>query len=224
MIQLTSVYKTYHGTAGDVPALKNVSISINSGETIMIIGKSGSGKSTLLNIVSGIDRPDSGEIQIGGELVHQMKEGELAKWRGRTVGVVFQSFQLIPTLAAIDNVVFAMDLVGVIRKGERRKRAVLLLEQVGLGEKLKKFPNELSGGEVQRVAIARALANNPPLLIADEPTGNLDSQTSDQIYELFASLKQMGKNLIIVTHEHIEKRNFDRVFVMKDGILEPTTI
>lgn len=224
MIELSKINKTYRGLAGDVHALINVDLNLPKGETTMIIGKSGSGKSTLLNIISGIDRPDSGELVIGGALLHSMKENELAKWRGRNVGVVFQSYQLIPTLTAIDNVLFSMDLVNSISKRDRRERAETLLKEVGLGHKLKKFPNELSGGEVQRVAIARALANDPPVLIADEPTGNLDSKTSDQIYELFASLKAMGKSLIIVTHEHIHERNFDRVFQMRDGVLTPHSL
>jgi putative ABC transport system ATP-binding protein len=219
MIYLKKVNKTYQGLAGPVHALINVDLKIAKGENVVIIGKSGSGKSTLLNIISGIDRAEEGELVINGTSLHTLKENELAKWRGKNVGVVFQSYQLIPTLSALDNVLFPMDLVHAIPSRDRKSRAVQLLTDVGLGDKIKKFPNELSGGEGQRVAIARALANDPAIVIADEPTGNLDSKTSDQIYELFATLKTRGKNLVIVTHEHVRERNFDRVLLMQDGVL-----
>jgi len=219
MISLRKVNKTYKGLAGSVHALKDVDLFVGKGESIAIMGKSGCGKSTLLNILSGIDRPESGELVINEAVLSNFNENELAKWRGRNIGVVFQSYQLIPTLSALDNVLFAMELVAVIPAQNRRKRATGILTQVGLGDKLKKFPNELSGGEVQRVAIARALANDPPIIIADEPTGNLDSITGDQIYSVFEDLSAQGKNLIIVTHENISGRKFDRVIQMQDGIL-----
>jgi putative ABC transport system ATP-binding protein len=219
MIQLNKINKVYDGLAGKVHALKDVTLQIGQGESTAIIGKSGSGKSTLLNILSGIDRPQSGELTINGENLLALNENQLAKWRGKNVGVVFQFYQLLPTLSAMDNIVFAMDMVNSIPKKDRKLRALRLLAEVELAEKAHKFPNELSGGEVQRVAIARALANDPPIIIADEPTGNLDSKTGEQIYALFQRLKEKGKNLIIVTHEDISKRNFDHVITIQDGVL-----
>jgi putative ABC transport system ATP-binding protein len=220
MIHLKGVNKTYKGLAGNVQALINIDLHIAKGESVVVIGKSGSGKSTLLNIISGIDRPDSGELLINGTALHTLQESELAKWRGKNIGIVFQSYQLIPTLSAIDNVLFPMDLVSMIPPRERKQRATELLDNVGLGAKLKKFPNELSGGEAQRVAIARSLANDPPIVMADEPTGNLDSKTGDQIYQLFENLKKQGKNMIIVTHEHIRERNFEKIIQLQDGLLK----
>jgi putative ABC transport system ATP-binding protein len=217
MIQLKKVNKTYKGMAGDVHALIDTTISIAKGESTVIVGKSGSGKSTLLNIISGIDRAESGEVIINDAALHTLNENELSKWRGKNVGVVFQSFQLMPTLSALDNVLFPMDLVNIIPKNKRKERAKKLLADVGLGDKVNKFPNELSGGEIQRVAIARALANDPPIILADEPTGNLDSKTGDQIYGLFQSLIDMGKNLVIVTHENVSSRNFAKLITIKDG-------
>jgi putative ABC transport system ATP-binding protein len=161
---------------------------------------------------------------IKGESLNTLNESRLAQWRGKNIGIVFQFYQLLPTLSAMDNVLFAMDLVSVIPANKRKERAAHLLDQVGLGHKLKKFPNELSGGEVQRVAIARALANDPPILIADEPTGNLDTATGNQIYHLFNRLSAQGKTLIIVTHENISERNFDRVIHITDGILQHENI
>ena len=217
MIQLDKVNKIYKGMAGDVHALIDADLTIAKGESTAIVGKSGSGKSTLLNIISGIDRAETGEVIINGTPLHTLGENELSKWRGKNVGVVFQSFQLIPTLSALDNVLFPMDLVNVIPKKQRKERAKKLLTDVGLGDKVNKFPNELSGGEIQRVAIARSLANDPPIVLADEPTGNLDSKTGDQIYGLFQSLIEMGKNLVIVTHENVGSRNFSKLITLKDG-------
>lgn len=219
MIQLNNINKIYDGLAGKVHALKDVTLQIEQGESTVIIGKSGSGKSTLLNILSGIDRPQSGELLINGQNLLVLNENQLAQWRGKNVGVVFQFYQLLPTLSALDNILFAMDMVNSIPKKERKQRALSLLGEVELAEKAHKFPNELSGGEVQRVAIARALANDPPIIIADEPTGNLDSKTGEQIYALFQRLIEKGKNLIIVTHEDISKRKFDRVIIIRDGVL-----
>lgn len=217
MIQLEKVNKIYKGMAGDVHALIDADLTIAKGESTVIVGKSGSGKSTLLNIISGIDRAETGAIIVNGTPLHRLSENELSKWRGKNVGVVFQSFQLIPTLSALDNVLFPMDLVNIIPKKQRKERSKKLLTDVGLGDKVNKFPNELSGGEIQRVAIARALANDPPIVLADEPTGNLDSKTGDQIYGLFQSLIEMGKNLVIVTHENVGSRNFSKLITIKDG-------
>lgn len=223
MIQLKKVNKTYNGLGGQVHALIDADVFIARGESTGIIGKSGSGKSTLLNIISGIDRCESGEVLINNSSLHTMGENELAKWRGRNIGIVFQHFQLMPTLSALDNVLFPMDLVQVIPVKTRKERAQRLLSDVGLGEKMHKFPNELSGGEIQRVAIARALANDPPIILADEPTGNLDTQNGNRIYQLFQSLMEQGKTLVIVTHENISHRNFAKIITIQDGlILHPT--
>ncbi len=219
MINLQQVNKTYKGTAGDVRALVDVNLTIAKGESVVVIGKSGSGKSTLLNVISGIDRPESGVLEIAGVNLQQLNESQLSTWRGRAVGIVFQGYQLIPTLSALDNVLFPMDLVGVIAKSLRKERALKLLEDVGLADKAPKFPHELSGGEGQRVAIARALANDPAIILADEPTGNLDSATSDQVYLLFRQLKAQGKVLVVVTHEQNRETQFDRVIRVRDGQL-----
>ncbi|MEM7374669.1 MAG: ABC transporter ATP-binding protein [Bacteroidota bacterium] len=219
MIELKQVDKIYQSSAGEVHALKSVSLTIPQGEHVMVTGKSGSGKSTLLNVISGIDRPEEGEIRIHDTCLNDLKEGELALWRGRNIGIVFQFYQLFPTLSALDNIRFAMELVGKIPFKERQERAAQLLDQVGLLDKARKFPNELSGGEKQRVAIARALANDPAIIVADEPTGNLDSKTSEQIDHLFSGLNEMGKTLIIVTHEDIRNKRFDRLVHIIDGHL-----
>ena len=223
MIQLTKVNKTYHGLGGQVHALIDTDLFIAPGASTVIIGKSGSGKSTLLNIIAGIDRCEQGEVLINGAALHVMGENALAKWRGHSIGIVFQNFQLMPTLSALDNVLFPMDLVQVIPAKARKTRAQQLLSDVGLAAKMHKFPNELSGGEIQRVAIARALANDPPIILADEPTGNLDTQNSDRIYQLFESLVQQGKTLVIVTHENISHRNFTQVITLQDGIILHST-
>ncbi len=219
MILLKDINKTYEGAGGPVHALQDVDLSIAEGERVVIIGKSGSGKSTLLNVISGIDRPTSGEVSVKGMDLAHFSEGELARWRGTTIGIVFQFYQLLPTLTSLDNVLFAMDLVKKIPKRERRKKAGALLQEVGLGEKLTKFPNELSGGERQRVAIARALANDPSVIIADEPTGNLDSATGAQIDELFAHLNENGTTVITVTHAALQKDGYDHVIRIEDGRL-----
>lgn len=219
MIELNNVSKTYKTYAGDVEALKNISITIQQGENIIVVGKSGSGKSTLLNVISGIDRPERGSIAVNNQSLNELSENDLAIWRGKNIGIVFQFYQLIPTLSAVDNVLFAMDLVNKIPKRERKLTAESLLSKVGLLEKKNKFINELSGGEKQRVAIARALANDPPIIIADEPTGNLDSKTSEQIHAVFQQLNREGRTIITVTHENIINRQVDNVIHIKDGVI-----
>lgn len=224
MILLREVNKCYDSMAGPVNALKNVNLNIENGENVVIIGKSGSGKSTLLNILSGIDRPTNGTISVAGVNLNSYSEKELAKWRGHNVGIVFQFYQLLPTLSALDNVLFAMSLVKKIPKDERINKAVKHLNEVGLSEKLRKFPNELSGGERQRVAIARAICNDPKLIIADEPTGNLDTHTGSQINDLFGALNEKGTTLITVTHANIQERSYDRIIRIEDGVLSELTL
>ncbi len=219
MIQLQKVNKIYTGIAGEVHAIKEADLNVEKGEHIVIIGQSGSGKSTLLNLISGIDRPTSGTITINNQSLNELNENDLALWRGKHIGIVFQFYQLLPTLSAKDNLLFAMDLVQKISKKERPSKAEAHLEAVGLANKLKKFPHELSGGERQRVAIARAIANDPALLIADEPTGNLDSKTGAQINQLFQRLHEGGTTILTVTHASIKERIFDKVIHIEDGVL-----
>lgn len=219
MVILEKVNKIYESAGGDVHALKDVYLTINQGENIAIIGKSGSGKSTLLNIISGIDRPSSGNVTVNGQDLNVLRENELALWRGHHIGIVFQFYQLLPTLSVKDNVLFAMNLVNKIPKKDRKTQAELYLEEVGLTKKSNKFPNELSGGERQRVAIARALANSPTMIIADEPTGNLDSKTGDQINNLFKRLNDKGTTLLTVTHASINDKVYDKVIHIQDGIV-----
>jgi len=217
LIQLAQVNKTYQALAGPVPALHNLNLSIQAGENVVITGKSGSGKSTLLNLLAGLDRPDNGDIRIVDTNLQTLTEAQLALWRGRHIGVVFQFYHLFPTLTALDNILFAMELVRAIPQAQQKERGQKLLEQVGLERKADKFPNELSGGEQQRIAIARAMANDPQILLADEPTGNLDSNTGAQIKDLFKTFNRRGKTLITVTHEKIDSKGFDQIITLADG-------
>ena len=222
MISLAQVTKNYHTPAGEFPALCGIDLRIASGELVAISGKSGSGKSTLLNLIAGIDRPSHGNVVVGETSVGKLNENKLAAWRGRTIGLVFQFFQLMPTLTAAENVMLAMDFAGKVLPGERRGRALDLLNQAGVARHADKLPSALSGGEQQRVAIARALANDPPVILADEPTGNLDSQTAAVIFNLFASLAHSGKTVLIVTHERNLALTFNRTIELVDGALAGT--
>ena len=220
MIELHNVAKTYGESSNGFTALQDINLSFTKGEHVAIIGKSGSGKSTLLNMLSGIDHPTTGTVVINGANVHALSESQLASWRGRNIGIVFQFFQLIPTLTVLENIVLAMDFVNVIPHVDRHHRAMALLEQVGIDPQYHKFPAALSGGEQQRAAIARALANDPPCLIADEPTGNLDSHTAAVIHSLFKELVAAGKTVIVVTHDNTASACFQRVITLKDGRVE----
>jgi putative ABC transport system ATP-binding protein len=219
MISLHQVSKQYETPAGVFAALRDVDVEIRAGEFVGIVGKSGSGKSTLLNMIAGIDRPSSGMVTVAGTTIHAMPENKLAAWRGRNVGFVFQFFQLLPTLTAVENVMLPMDFCKTFPARERRKRAESLLERVGVGPHADKLPTTLSGGEQQRVAIARALANEPPLVIADEPTGNLDSITARGILDLFRNLANYGTTVVIATHEPDIARVSDRKIEISDGVL-----
>ncbi len=216
-IELEQVSKWYPLPSGRRHVLENINIQIAQGEFVAIVGKSGSGKSTLLNMLTGIDHPSEGRVRINHTDVHGLGESELATWRGKNIGIVFQFFQLIPTLSIVENVVLAMDLVDVVPKRERHARALALLEQVGIADHAHKLPSALSGGEQQRAAIARALANDPALLVADEPTGNLDSQTSTVIWRIFAALVAAGKTVLVVTHEQAHVGHYQRVLTLEDG-------
>ena len=224
LIELRQVIKAYKTTAGEFIALKDVDLQIDPGEFVAVIGKSGSGKSTLINMITGIDRPTSGKVLIGDTAVHQLNEGQIAVWRGLNVGVVFQFFQLLPTLTAIENVMLPMDFCNVYSMREREGQAMHLLEQVGLARHAHKLPSAISGGEQQRVAIARALANDPPIIAADEPTGNLDSVTSEAIFNLFEELVKNGKTILMVTHDLDLARRATRTVMLVDGQIRDGTI
>jgi ABC-type lipoprotein export system ATPase subunit len=217
IVDLRNVNKSYKTAVGDYPALKDVHLQINAGEFVSIIGKSGSGKSTLLNMITGIDHPTNGEVVINGTAVHKMGEDKMARWRGINLGIVFQFFQLLPVISVIENIMLPMDFCRTYPIGERRDRAMKLLEMVELAEHAHKLPTALSGGQQQRVAIARALANDPPLIIADEPTGNLDSKTADSIFALFNDLVAQGKTIIVVTHDSGLAKRTHRTALIADG-------
>lgn len=217
MIDVRNVDKYYQSAAGDYHALKGIDLCIDAGEFVSIIGKSGSGKSTLLNMITGIDRPTSGEVLVNGTPIHELTENQLAGWRGENLGIVFQFFQMLPALNLKQNVILPMDLAGKYRPRERRERAEHLLELVGLAEHMHKLPSMVSGGQQQRAAMARALANDPPLLIADEPTGNLDSKTAATVFDLFNQLVVEGKTVIIVTHDSSLARHAHRTALIADG-------
>ncbi|HEY3401778.1 MAG TPA: ABC transporter ATP-binding protein [Ohtaekwangia sp.] len=219
LIELHSVSKSFPVASGTFQALKNVMLQIHPGQLVAITGKSGSGKSTLLNVIAGIDKPTEGRVLINGIQVEKLSESALASWRGKNVGVVFQFFQLLPTLTVAENVMLPMDFCNTYPPKERKARAVSLLEKVGIREQADKFPSALSGGQQQRVAIARALANAPPIIIADEPTGNLDSQTASAIFDLFADLARSGKTVIVVTHERDFAAHFENAFSIADGVV-----
>jgi ABC-type lipoprotein export system ATPase subunit len=217
IIELRDVQKTFKSAAGDFQALKGIDMEICAGEFVSIIGKSGSGKSTLLNMITGIDRPSIGEVLVNGSAIHQMSENQLAGWRGENMGIIFQFFQLLPSLSLVQNVILPMDLSGKYKPRERRERAEHLLEIVGLTEHKHKLPSMVSGGQQQRAAMARALANDPPILIADEPTGNLDSKTAETIFGLFNDLVAQGKTVIIVTHDSSLAKQTHRTALIADG-------
>ncbi len=217
LIDLHQVVKTFETPAGEFTALKGVDLHIDEGEFVSIIGKSGSGKSTLINMITGIDRPTSGEVWVGGADVRRLTEGQMAVWRGRTIGVVFQFFQLLPTLTAIENVTLPMDFGQTGSLAERRQRAMHLLELVGMAEQACELPSALSGGQQQSVAIARALANDPPIVAADEPTGNLDSKTADAVFQLFERLVEQGKTILVVTHDNDLAGRAKRTIQLADG-------
>lgn len=217
MIVLKDICKAYETASGAFMALKNINLEIREGEFVAIIGKSGSGKSTLMNVMTGIDHVNSGEILIGATSVHALQQSELATWRGKNIGIIFQFFQLLPTLTIAENVMLPMDFCHMYLPRERRQRAVALLEKLGIGEQADKLPSALSGGQQQRAAIARALANDPQILVADEPTGNLDTETANSIMQLFAQLVLEGKTVLMVTHERDYSHYFSRSVTMADG-------
>jgi len=222
LIELRRVVKQYQGKAGAVTALKGIDLQVSAGEFVAVLGKSGAGKTTLVNVISGIDRPTSGEIRVAGTPVHALGEDDRAAWRGRSVGVVYQFFQLLPTLSVLHNVMLPMDLAGRLSVRDQKERAMRLLDQVGIAGHAHKLPAALSGGQQQRVAIARALANDPPILLADEPTGSLDSGTANEVLGVFQALAAQGKTLLIVTHDKDIVKRAGRTLRLADGeVVEP---
>ena len=217
IIQIKNVVKRFAVGDAQVTILKGVSLQIHAKEFVAIVGASGSGKSTLMNMVTGIDHPTDGEVSVLGQPIHRMSENSLALWRGQQLGIIFQFFQLLPALTLLKNVILPMDLAGKYNTKERRARALHLLETVGLVEQAHKLPSMVSGGQQQRAAIARALANDPPLLVADEPTGNLDSATAHRIFELFRQLVAQGKTMLIVTHDKELAQTLPRRIEIMDG-------
>jgi len=222
LIHLKDVRKAYKTPAGDFLALQGIDLQVQEGEFLAVVGRSGAGKSTLVNMVTGIDRPSSGEIRVGSQAIQNMNEDQIATWRGQHVGVVFQFFQLLPMLTCAQNVMMPMDFAGLYNgPRERRQRALHLLAQVGIAEHADKVPSAVSGGQRQRVAIARALANDPMLLAADEPTGNLDSKTADAMFDVFESLVAEGKTILLVTHDRdLAARATRRVHIADGQIVD----
>lgn len=219
LIDISEVVKAYVTPVGDFIALDGINMQVDEGEFVAVVGKSGSGKSTLINMVTGIDKPTSGLVYVGGVPVHTLKEGPMAEWRGLNVGVIFQFFQLLPMLSCIENIMLPMDFCNMYGGRERKERAMHLLELVDMARHAHKLPSEVSGGEQQRVAIARAMANDPPILAADEPTGNLDSKTADTVFSVFEELIDRGKTILMVTHDQELASRVTRTITLADGVI-----
>ncbi|MBW7881935.1 MAG: ABC transporter ATP-binding protein [Caldilineaceae bacterium] len=219
MIDLRGIKKVYETDAGPFLALNGIDLRVAAGEFVAVVGKSGSGKSTLINMFTGIDHPTEGEVIVANTPIRHLDEGKMAEWRGRHMGIIFQFFQLLPTLTTLENVMIPMDLAGLYSMQERYDRAMHLLDQMGIAGDAHKFPATLSAGQQQRAAIARALANDPPILVADEPTGNLDSRTATAVFELFASLVDDGKTILMVTHDNELANRVPRTVTIADGVI-----
>ena len=220
LIELRGVHKTYRPGSVEFEALRGVDLEVGVGEMVSIIGPSGSGKSTVLNLVTGIDRPTAGMLTVDARSVGEMSEEDLATWRGNRVGIVFQFFQLLPTLTALENAILPMELAGLWSSSERADRAAAHLELVGLGDRLERVPSELSGGEQQRVAIARAIACDPVLLVGDEPTGNLDSETALRMFDVLQDLNDRGMTVLYVTHDRGLAERARRTISIRDGRID----
>lgn len=216
-VRFKNMSKTYFTPAGDVPALVNLNFQLQRGNFVGIVGKSGAGKSTLVNMLTAVDQFTQGELWVDETPLHRLSQDQLTRWRGENVGVVYQSFELLNQLSLLENVMLPMDLCGNYIPGESIQRAQHLLDQVEIGEHAKKSPDLISGGQRQRVAIARALANDPPLIVADEPTGSLDSQTSQVIFNIFQKLVNQGKTIVMVTHDKSLASRFDHLLFLEDG-------
>lgn len=221
LVKIENVDKVFKTKAGSFTALRGIDLQIRSAEFVAIVGPSGSGKSTLLNMITGIDRPTSGEVFVAGERLTRMSEDQLARWRGKNVGVVFQFFQLMPSLTVLENVMMPMHYCRTF-KGQRRQRAMEMMELVDVAETADDYPGQISGGQQQRAAIARALVNDPSLIVGDEPTGNLDPRWSDLIFDLFEKLVAQGRTVVMVTHDRALASRVPRVIEVREGRIVPT--
>jgi putative ABC transport system ATP-binding protein len=217
VVQIQDVVKSFKVGDGEITILKGLSFDVKDGEFVSIVGPSGNGKSTLLNMITGIDRPTDGNVLVTGRDLNNMSENQLAAWRGENVGIIFQFFQMLPALSILQNVILPMDFANKYRPKERRERAMHLLETVDLADQASKLPSMVSGGQQQRAAIARALANDPPLLVGDEPTGNLDTRTAGDVFDLFSRLVESGKSMLMVTHDKELARRVPRVVEITNG-------
>ncbi len=223
-IQINNLVKTFDTPAGPLNVLRGIDIEIHKGDFVALLGPSGSGKTTFLNMLTAVDTPTSGDILVGGVPITQVPQRKLTKWRARNVGIVFQFFQLLPTLSVLENVVAPMDFAAVWKSRERKEIALKLLDRFGIKDQAFKTPDMLSGGQQQRVALARALANNPPLVVGDEPTGNLDRMSAGNVFNLFQQLADRGTTVIIVTHDRELIRSVPKVFELVDGTIGQTTL
>lgn len=223
IIQLKQVNKAYPQAGALQTVLHDINLEVVSGEFLAIVGPSGNGKSTLLNLLTGIDHPTQGQVVINGTDLQKLSSEKLARWRGANVGIVFQFFQLLPTLSLLQNVMLPMDFLGKLPKRQRHMRSMQLLERVGLADAFDRLPSQVSGGQQQRAAIARALANDPPLIVADEPTGNLDAATADEVFDLFAHLRDRGKTLVMVTHNESLADAASRKLEIRSGRIHADT-
>lgn len=219
IIEMRGITKVFRTGAGEFTALNKVDVCFFEGEFVSVVGKSGSGKSTLVNMLTGIDHPTSGSVQVGDVYLHRLSEGQMSIWRGRNLGIVFQFFQLLPMLSLLENVMLPMDFANLIPFQQREARAMQLLEMVGLQDQVHELPTQVAGGQQQSAAIARSLANDPPIIIADEPTGNLDSRSTDAVFEIFSNLACQGKTVIMVTHDVSLAKRTDRMMLLSDGEL-----
>jgi putative ABC transport system ATP-binding protein len=217
LVQVVEVVKSFRVGSGEITVLKGISFDIRGGEFVSIVGPSGNGKSTLLNMITGIDRPTDGKVIVTGLEIHKMSENKLAAWRGQHVGIVFQFFQMLPALSLLQNIILPMDFTRKYSRREKHERAMDLLETVGLADQAHKLPSMVSGGQQQRAAIARALANDPELLVADEPTGNLDTRNANDVFDLFLKLLEQGKTILVVTHDKEIARRVPRTVEIIDG-------
>ena len=219
IIEIRDLHKSFQVSGGEIPVLQGLSLEVDVGEFIAVTGPSGNGKSTLLNMITGIDRPTAGEVYVGDKAIHSLNENQLAVWRGENLGIIFQFFQMLPSLSLLQNVVLPMEFAGKYRPKQRRQRAMELLDSVGLADQANKLPGMVSGGQQQRAAIARALANDPPLIVADEPTGNLDSQTAESVFTLFQELVAQGKTMLMVTHDVELAQRMPRIIEIRNGLI-----
>jgi putative ABC transport system ATP-binding protein len=224
LIQVSNLVKTYETPAGPINVLRGIDLEIQPGSFMALVGPAGGGKTTFLNMITGIDKPTTGEVIVGGVDVSKSSEKKLTRWRGRNIGVVFQFFQLLPTLTVLENVLMPMDFCNVYAPNERHDKAMALLERFDIADQAHKSPDKLSGGQQQRVAIARALANDPPLIIGDEPTGNLDRMSAAVVFDTFFEMQEQGHTIIIVTHDREIVRDVPAVLQMKDGLIEGTVL